>query len=213
MATRAWTYFLYDEQLDQNSEHLKVEGIRYIGQTTDPNHRLAVHKNDRPHLAHCRMVLLREHEGPDAILKSMADEVVLFMVKEFFTHLEPNTEAGRNFSSQLNEKAHDLALDIPYGLEVFSDLGKILMKETAIEFPYFKCPKCHKEFTTVHTLNRHTMEIHKRRKFFCPIPNCSTSTTERFALFRHLKRIHHHTEEEARRAINFRKLNKRMRPY
>ena len=204
---RAWSYFLYDEQLGNNSVNLKIEAVRYIGQTTDPLNRLGKHKFIRPHLAHCRMILFREHEGPDAILRSLADEFVLFSVKNFFTNLEPDTQAGHKNSPQLNIQARLLAFDRSYGIEVFSELEKILMREKTIKFPRFKCSKCPKEYTTTIELTRHIMEIHKLRKFSCPVPGCSTTTTQPFNLFLHIYRVHSYTEAGARQAANVRKKN------
>lgn len=86
MITRAWTYILFDDELgyDKSSNVMKNEGIRYIGQTTDPQHRLSMHKSNRPHLNHCRMLLVQQHEGDDAILRSLTDEFVYLQLPLYF---------------------------------------------------------------------------------------------------------------------------------
>lgn len=162
MAMRAFSYILYDDELgrDNSTNLLKIEGIRYIGQTINPQNRLDEHKTRRPHLNHCRMILIRQHQGPDAVLRSLADKFVLFTISELFPHLKSGTQAASINSHHLNTKARELASNIFYGLEVFFDLGQILMGEKTIEFPSYKCSSCHMEYRRSEQLRRHVMEKH-----------------------------------------------------
>lgn len=157
------------------------------------------------------MLLVRQHNGDDAILRSLADEFVLFTTSSLFPHLESNVKPGRKNNPRINKQARELAFNIFYGLDVINDLGHILMKEKTVEFPTFKCSDCHKEYTTMKDLRRHITERHTMRRYLCPVTKCSKTTSRLCGLYRHLIGVHHYEEEKARSMANVRKNKKKKK--
>lgn len=210
--TEVWLYILYDDQQakDKNCQQIEFRGIRWIGQTIDPLDRLSTHKCEQPHLAHCRIILVRHYSGSTAILESLIDERILFQHRNLIPHLEPNTYPGTFSNRQYDNTINEKTMDEKRKADVFDALEIALIGHWPLEFPVFLCPICSDNFGRFRVLIRHFKEQHTlMNKCICPVFECSQTSLRQYNIFQHLKTKHRYTEDEARNAMPyFRKMKK-----
>jgi hypothetical protein len=89
----ACSYVLYDQKLARQEKN-KYAGVKYIGQTTSPNHRISQHKHENKMPDGVVFIIVDEYECTDSIKLSLRDEYSLYRKRNLFKNLEKGAKPG-----------------------------------------------------------------------------------------------------------------------
>jgi hypothetical protein len=100
----ACSYVLYDPKLAKLQKNIYA-GVKYIGQTTTPTHRIADHKYKERMPDGVVFIIVDEHEGTDSIKLSLRDEYSLYRKQHLFKNLEKGAKPGNPDKNGTNAQA------------------------------------------------------------------------------------------------------------